>query len=173
MGEKYSDYIERKSKERKKDLEMLKRMLERKKLDPVGLDKVPKWYIAPKDDDKSKKTKSEEEKKEEAKKKEERKEEIKAKVKTGATSIGDKIRIALLGKSLAASLKAERPPGSTPAPPPEVVVMEPGTISATPIAAAAVPARGPGWEVSEDPATAAAAASSARKAEALARSLGK
>jgi hypothetical protein len=45
--EKYKKYVEGKCKDRKKDLEDLKKMLKVKGLEPVGLDIVPEWYVDP------------------------------------------------------------------------------------------------------------------------------
>jgi hypothetical protein len=158
--EKYNKYVESKCKERKKDLEMLKKMLKNKGLEPVGLDIVPEWYVDP--DPILEVTKTEESKTEV---KEVKKKEVKV-TDPAKLTMGDKIRQALLGKNLAAARKREKA-----SPAPAAVIMAPGT-SVTP-AIAAVPERGPGWEVASDPTTTAGLAKSAGNAEALARGMGR
>jgi hypothetical protein len=157
--EKYKKYVESKCKERKKDLEMLKKMLKNKGLEPVGLDLVPEWYVDPDPVTEVAEVKEVKEVKVEKKK------EVKV-TDPSKMTMGDKIRQALLGKNLAAARKREKA-SATPA----AVIMAPGT-SVTP-AVAAVPARGPGWEVASDPTTTAGLATSAGNAEALARGMGK
>ena len=159
--EKCKKYRESKSKERKKDLEMLKKMLKNKGLEPVGLDLVPEWYVDP--DPAPEVTKTEESKTEV---KEVKKKEVKV-TDPAKMSMGDKIRQALLGKKLAAARKREKASPAAPA----AMIMAPGT-SVTP-AIAAVPERGPGWEVASDPTTTAVLATSAGNAEALARGMGR
>ena len=157
--EKYKKYVEAKCRERKKDLERLKKMLKDKGLEPVGLDIVPEWYVDP--DPVPEVTKPEETKTEVK--------EVKKEVKVADPSkmtMGDKIRQALLGKNLAAARKKEKASAA-----PAAVIMAPGT-TVTP-AIAAVPQRGPGWEVTSDPTTTAVLATSAGNAEALARGMGK
>jgi hypothetical protein len=148
--EDYEKYITAKSKERKKDLESLKKMLKTKGLESIGLYKVPGWYVEPepKKEDQAevevvKKTKTETTTKKETK--------VKVK-KPGELTMGDKIRNAILGKTLAEGRKKERA-----AAPPDV---------------AAVAPRGPGWEVA-DPTSGVVLAQSAGNAEALARGMGK
>ena len=158
--EKYKKYGESKSKERKKDLEMLKKMLKNKGLEPVGLDIVPGWYIDP---DPSPEVKENKEAKTEVKG--EKKKDVKLADQSTLT-MGDKIRQALLGKNLAAARKREKANAS-----PSAVIMAPGT-TALP-AVAAVPERGPGWEIASDPTTTAVLAQSAGSAEALARGMGR
>jgi hypothetical protein len=158
--EKYKKYVESKSKERKKDLEVLKKMLKNKGLEPVGLDIVPEWYVDP--DPVPEVTKTEETKTKEVKVD---KKEVKV-TDPAKLTMGDKIRQTLLGKNLAAARKREKA-SATPA----AVIMAPGT-SVTP-ASAAVPEKGPGWEVASDPTTTAGLAKSAGNAEALARGMGR
>jgi hypothetical protein len=159
--EKYKKYVESKSKERKKDLEMLKKMLKNKGLEPVGLDIVPEWYVDP--DPVTEVTETKGIKTEEVKV--EKKKEVKV-ADPAEMTMGDKIRQALLGKNLAAARNREKT-----SPAPAAVIMAPGT-TVTP-AVAAVPERGPGWEVASDPTTTAGLAKSAGNAEALARGMGK
>lgn len=159
--EKYEKYMVSKCKERKKDLEMLKKMLKNKKLEPVGLDIVPAWYTDPDPPEEVKEVKEVKDVKTEVKV------EKKAVDPTKIT-MGDKIRTALLGKNLATARKKEKASSSNSG---GVVMMEPGT-SVTP-AIAAVPERGPGWEVASDPTTSVGLAKSAGNAEALARGMGK
>jgi hypothetical protein len=155
--EKYKKYVKSKCKERKKDLEVLKKMLKNKGLEPVGLDIVPEWYVDP--------DPVVEEVKEVKEVKVEKKKEVKV-ADPSKMTMGDKIRQALLGKNLAAARKREKASSAPPA-----VIMAPGT-SLTP-AVAAVPERGPGWEVASDPTTTAVLAKSAGNAEALARGMGR
>ena len=151
--EEYEKYIGVKSKERKKDLESLKKMLVAKKLEPVGLDKVPGWYVEPKAEVVTPK----DEVIEETKTKTTTTKEVKVKTKIkkpGQMTMADRVRNAKLGKTLAESRKRER-------------------VGAPPSAAAtAVPARGPGWEVA-DPTSGVVLAQSAGNAEALARGMGR
>ena len=151
--EDYERYIGVKSKERKKDLESLKKMLVAKKLEPVGLDKVPGWYVEPKAEVDT--TTKEEVVKETTTTTTTTTKETKTKVKKpGQMTMADRVRNAILGKTLAESRKRERggaPPNA---------------------AAAAVPARGPGWEVA-DPTSGVVLAQSAGNAEALARGMGR
>jgi hypothetical protein len=147
----YEKYIVSKSKERKKDLESLKKMLGAKKLEPVGLDKVPGWYVEPKSGVEPVKEEVVKETKTTTTTKETK---VKAKTKKpGELTMGDKIRNAILGKTLAEGRKRERS-------------------AAPPVAAAAVAPRGPGWEVA-DPTSGVVLAQSAGNAEALARGMGK
>jgi hypothetical protein len=149
--EDYEKYIVSKSKERKKDLESLKKMLGAKKLEPVGLDKVAGWYVEP---EFNKEDQAEVEVVKETKTETTTKKETKVKVKKpGELTMGDKIRNAILGKTLAEGRKRERS-------------------AAPPVAAAAVAPRGPGWEVA-DPTSGVVLAQSAGNAEALARGMGK
>jgi hypothetical protein len=121
------------------------------------LDLVPDWYIDP--------DPVVEEVKQIKEVKVEKKKEVKA-ADPAKMTMGDKIRQALLGKNLAAARKREKA-----SPAPAAVIMAPGT-SVKP-AVAAVPERGPGWEVASDPTTTAVLATSAGNAEALARGMGK
>jgi hypothetical protein len=148
--EDYEKYIVSKSKERKKDLESLKKMLGAKKLEPVGLDKVAGWYVEP---EFNKEDQAEVEVVKETKTETTTKKETKVKVKKpGELTMGDRIRNAILGKTLAEGRKKER--------------------AATPPSVAAVAPRGPGWEVA-DPTSGVVLAQSAGNAEALARGMGK
>jgi hypothetical protein len=158
--EKYKKYVESKCKERKKDLEVLKKMLKNKGLEPIGLDLVPEWYVDPDPIPEVMKT---EESKTEVK--EVKKKEVKV-TDPAKLTMGDKIRQALLGKNLAAARKREKA-STTPA---AVIMAQETTV--TP-AVAAVPERGPGWEVASDPTTTAGLAKSAGNAEALARGMGR
>jgi hypothetical protein len=163
----WDKYIEGKSRERDKDLKELKKMLEKKGLQGIGLDKNPKWYIKPKGDDKDK---AKDKAKDEAEKPEKKAEKAKD---PSQTTMAEKIKSALLGKTLAAARKREKQKSAAGAGG-QAVIMAPGTTlgpAATP--AAVVPERGPGWEVSQDPTTAAGLAKSAGNAEALARGLGR
>jgi hypothetical protein len=154
-----------KCKERKKDLENLKKMLKVKKLEPVGLEDVPPWYVDPDPD--TTPAKVTEIKKEEVKV--EKTKEIKVK-DPGALTLGDKIRTALLGKTLAGARKKAKVAG----PGAGAVIMAPGTsVSSAVPAAAAKPERGPGWEVASDPTAGVGLAKSAGNAEALARGMGR
>lgn len=164
---KYEKYIAQKSTERKKDLEMLRKMLKNKGLEPIGLDIVPSWYVDPNpvvgETTKPKEVKPEEKKVEK---------EVKAKDPEVLT-MGDKIRQALLGRTIAAARKKEKAAASASVAPASVV-MAPGTTGRpAPTAAAAVPERGPGWEVASDPTAGVGLATSAGNAEALARGMGK
>lgn len=158
--EKYKKYVENKSKERKKDLEMLKKMLKNKGLEPVGLDVVPDWYVDPDPVPEVKEPKATK-----TEVKVEKKKEVKV-ADPAKLTMGDKIRQTLLGKNLAAARKREKASATSAA-----VIMAPGT--AVDPAVAAVPERGPGWEVASDPTTAAGLAKSAGNAEALARGMGR
>lgn len=152
--EDYEGYIGVKSKERKKDLESLKKMLVAKKLEPVGLDKIPGWYIEPKAEVD---TTTKEEVVQETKTKTTTTKEVKVKTKVkkpGQMTMADRVRNAILGKTLAESRKRERA-GAPPS-----------------AASAAVPAKGPGWEVA-DPTSGVVLAQSAGNAEALARGMGR
>lgn len=152
--EDYERYIEVKSKERKKDLESLKKMLGAKKLEPVGLDIVPGWYVEPKAEVDTT-TKEKVVKETTTTTTTTTKKETKAKVKKpGQMTMADRVRNAILGKTLAESRKRERA-GALPS-----------------AAGAAVPARGPGWEVA-DPTSGVVLAQSAGNAEALARGMGR
>jgi len=158
--EKYQKYVESKSKERRKDLEMLKKMLKNKGLEPIGLDIVPGWYVDP--DPTPEITKTGDTKTEV---KVEKKKEVKL-ADPSTLTMGDKIRQALLGKNLAAARKREKANAL-----PSAVIMAPGTTTLP--AVAAVPERGPGWEIASDPTTTAVLAQSAGNAEALARGMGR
>lgn len=137
-------------------------MLKNKGLEPVGLDIVPKWYVDPDpitEVRKSKETKTDV--------KVEKKKDVKLADQSTLT-MGDKIRQALLGKNLAAARKREKATANAT---PAAVIMAPGTTTLPAIAA--VPERGPGWEVASDPTTTAVLAQSAGNAEALARGMGR
>jgi len=153
--EEYEKYIGVKSTERKKDLESLKKMLGAKKLEPVGLDKVPEWYVEPKAEVVTPKDEVIEETKTKTKTTTTKEVKVKTKVqKPGQMTMADRVRNAILGKTLAESRKRERA-GALPSAP-----------------AAAVPTRGPGWEVA-DPTSGVVLAQSAGNAEALARGMGR
>lgn len=163
-----------KSGERKKDLEILKKMLKKKGLEPFGLDVVPPWYIELTPDPVAVAVGGDVAMKETKEIKPEKKKDGTVKVKdVEAKTMGDKIREAFLGKTLAQARKKEKVAAASASP--SVVVMDPGT-SARPFpvaAAAAVPERGPGWEVASDRTAGAGLATSAGNAEALARVMGK
>jgi hypothetical protein len=166
--EGYEKYIEGKSRERDKDLGELKKMLEKKGIEPLGLDKMPKWYIKPK--------KSSDDGKKEAEKATTKVPSPGPGTGTGTGTMADKIKSALLGKTLSAARKKDKQNdregegGGG-----QAVVMTPGATAApsSSAGAAAIPATGPGWEVSQDPSTAVGLAKSAGNAEALARGLGR
>jgi hypothetical protein len=166
--EGYEKYIEGKSRERDKDLRELKKMLEKKGIEPVGLDKLPKWYIKPK--------KSSDDGKKEAERAETKVPSPGPSTGTGTGTMADKIKSALLGKTLSAARKKdkqkEKEGGGGGG---QAVVMAPGATAAPSSSAevTAMPARGPGWEVSQDPSTAVGLAKSAGNAEAMARGLGR
>ena len=158
--EKYKKYVESKSKEREKDLEILKKMLKNKGLEPVGLDIVPAWYV---ETDPIPEVTQIGDTKTEVKV--EKKKDVKV-ADSSKLTMGDKLRQALLGKNLAAARKREKANAL-----PSAVIMAPGTTTLP--AVAAVPERGPGWEIASDPTTTAVLAQSAGNAEALARGMGR
>ena len=156
--DEYEKFILKKSAERRKDVEDLKKMLEAKTIEPVGLDKDPGWMIKAKGSEAGDEAKvAAEEDKSDGKNndKDKKKDEV-----VGKLTMGDKIRKALLGNVMTGSIKKDKAkPPSTPVP--EVVTIQP------------VAARGPGWEVADTPAAGVALAKSAGAAEALARGMGK
>ena len=149
-------YILKKSDERRKDLVDLKKMLEARKLDPIGLEKDPWWMMSPK--------KEKEEVQKKIKDGKAKKGEEEAQVKGGGKlTMADKIRKALLGNVMAVSIKKEKNKTLSPTQ---------GTSMPEVEAVQSVAARGPGWEVAP-PATGVDLAKSAGVAEALARGMGK
>lgn len=160
--EDYERYIIKKSDERRRDVEKLKKMLEGKKLEPIGLDKDPGWMVKSKskdkDTDKGKhKSKGDDEEKGKVDGKKAKDEEKKVKHPEGMT-MRDKIRVALLGRTMAESMKKDK---AKPTPTPPAATIQ------------AVPQKGRGWQVADSPAANAALAQSAGNAEALAKGMGK
>lgn len=158
-GDEYEKYILKKSGERRKDLVDLKKMLDAKKLEPVGLEKDPGWMIKTKGSKSGNETEAKDEGKGEGEGKGKGEGKKKDEV-VGKLTMGDKIRKALLGNVMAGSIKKEKAKAPSTSVP-EVVAVQP------------VAARGPGWEVADTPAAEVALAKSAGAAEALARGMGK